>query len=91
MADPDLQQQRIEAVDHADIVLGVFSHNSAGTIAQIVRAGQQALLTHFPEHVGVLVNLDGGSKDGTQAIASEAALDAKSFCTAHLSSAQAFH
>jgi glycosyltransferase involved in cell wall biosynthesis len=79
MAEVDVQQQQPEALGHADIVLSVFSHNSAGTIGNMVRAGQEALATYFPESRGIVVNLDGGSKDGTQEIAMEAAIDKKSF------------
>jgi len=79
MAEADISQQQLEEVGRADIVLGVFSHNSAGTIANIVRATQEGFATHFPESRGVLVNLDGGSKDGTPEIAQEAVLDKKSF------------
>jgi glucosylglycerate synthase len=79
MADVDTQEQQLEALGRADIVLGVFSHDSAETIAHIVRAGQEALSTYFPESRGVLVNVDGGSKDGAPALALEAAVDKSTF------------
>ena len=75
MAESDVQQLQVEEVGQADIVLGVFSHNSASTIGNIVRVGQEALATYFPESRGLLVNLDGGSKDRTQEAASESAVD----------------
>ena len=79
MAEVDVQQQQTEELSQADIVLGVFSHNSAQTIAQVVRTGQEALSMHYPDNRGVLVNVDGGSKDGTPELALEAAIDKKSF------------
>jgi hypothetical protein len=79
MAEVDVQQQQLDELGHADIVLGVFCHNSAGTIADVVRAGQEALVTYFPQSRGVLVNVDGGSKDGAPEVALEAAPDKKSF------------
>ncbi len=79
MAAVDEQQQQLETLGHADIVLGVFSHNSAETIAHIVRTGQEALTTYFPDRRGVVVNVDGGSLDGAPAVALEAAIDRDSF------------
>ncbi len=79
MAEADIQQQQIDELAYADIVLGVLSHNSAGTIGHMVQTGQEAFATFFPQSRGVLVNLDGGSKDGTQEIAREAAVDKTSF------------
>jgi hypothetical protein len=79
MAEVDAQQQQLEEYGHADIVLGVFSHNSAETIGHIVRTGQEALSGYFPESRGVLVNVDGGSKEGSSSIALEAAIDKRSF------------
>jgi hypothetical protein len=79
MADVEEQQQQSEEVSTADIVLGILSHNSAQTIANTIRAGQESLLTHFPDNRGVLVNVDGGSKDGTLELAMQAAIDKKTF------------
>jgi hypothetical protein len=79
MAEADTQQQQLEQIGHADIVLGVFSYNSAETIAHIVRAGQEALAAYFPQSRAVLVNVEGSSNNGTATLAQEAALDRQSF------------
>jgi hypothetical protein len=79
MSEVDVQQQQLEELGHADIVLGVFSHNSAETIGHIVRTGQEALSSYFPERRFVLANVDGGSKNGAATLAMEAAIDKKSF------------
>lgn len=66
-------------MEQADIVLGVLSSNSAGTIANVVRAGQEALSACFPTNRGLLVHLDGGSRDETPRLALEAAIDKEAF------------
>jgi len=73
------QQQQIDEIGRADIILGVFSHNSAGTIANVVRAGQEALVAYFPDNRAVLVNVDGGSRDGGASVALQSAVDRNSF------------
>ncbi len=49
----------------ADIVIGIPSFNNARTIGHVVRAVQAGLAKYFPELKAVLVNSDGGSRDGT--------------------------
>jgi hypothetical protein len=51
-----------------DIVVGIPSYNNARTIGHVVRAVAVGLAKHFPEQRCLLVNSDGGSTDGTQAI-----------------------
>ncbi len=57
--------QALEQVGEADIVIGIPSFNNAGTIGHVVRAAHAGLTKHFPNHRGVIINSDGGSKDGT--------------------------
>ncbi|MEZ5403290.1 MAG: cell wall biosynthesis glycosyltransferase [Bryobacteraceae bacterium] len=63
----------VARIGHADIVVGIPSYNNAGSIGHVVRAAHAGLLKYFPQFNGVIVNSDGGSKDGTR----EAALDSK--------------
>ena len=63
----------------ADIVLGILSYNSAETIRGAIETAQAGLATYFPGKNCVLVNADGGSKDGTQALAAESIVDKKDF------------
>ncbi len=61
---------RLEETGEADIVVGIPSYNNAPTIGQVVRAVSAGLEKYFPDRKAIVVNSDGGSKDGT----SEAAL-----------------
>lgn len=63
---PAEASQAVGRLRRADIVIGIPSYNNAGTIAQVVRAAQTGLARYFPQFTAVIVNSDGGSKDGTQ-------------------------
>lgn len=52
-------------VDRADIVVGIPSYNSASTIGHVVTAVDLGLAKYFPDSAAVIVNSDGGSRDGT--------------------------
>lgn len=49
-----------------DIVVGIPSYNNARTIGHVVRAVQAGLVKYFPQFNSVIINSDGGSKDGTR-------------------------
>ncbi len=53
------------AADRADIVVGIPSYNNASTIGHVVSAVDLGLAKYFPEFPAVIVNSDGGSRDGT--------------------------
>lgn len=55
----------LDRAGSADIVVGIPSFNNARTIGHVVRAVQAGLAKYFPGHKAVLVNSDGGSRDGT--------------------------
>src|SRR5574341_591629 len=57
--------EELARIGHADIVVGIPSFNSEKTIGHVVRAVQAGLAKYFPDRKAVLVNSDGGSKDGT--------------------------
>lgn len=57
--------QRLAEVGQADIVIGIPSYQNAGTIGHVVGAAQAGLAKYFPQRRAVILNSDGGSKDGT--------------------------
>jgi glycosyltransferase involved in cell wall biosynthesis len=66
-----------DAIKKADIVVGIPSYNNARTIGHVTRAACVGLAKYFPDLTGVIVNSDGGSKDGTaQAVVSAGMEDA---------------
>src|SRR5438309_661057 len=72
---PQNTPQEIDRLTSADIVLGILSYNNAATIAQVIRTAQLGLADTFPANRSVVVHADGGSRDGTPALALEAAPD----------------
>ena len=62
---PDVQQT-LDKLGQADIVVGIPSYNNTHTIAHVVRAINAGLAKHFPSQHSVILNSDGGSKDGTR-------------------------
>jgi len=67
--------RRLRGIGRADILVGIPSFNNARTIGHVVRAVQAGLAKYFPEHKAVLVNSDGGSRDGTPEEVERAAVD----------------
>lgn len=64
-----------ESIRKADIVIGIPSYNNARTIGHVTRAACVGLAKYFPELTGVIVNSDGGSKDGTPQAVIEAGME----------------
>jgi hypothetical protein len=62
---PEDIQQKIQACGSTDIVVGIPSFNNAGTIGHVVRVVQQGLHEYAPSARCVIINSDGGSKDGS--------------------------
>jgi glycosyltransferase involved in cell wall biosynthesis len=56
----------IDSLERVDIVVGIPSYNNAGTIAHVVRAAHAGLAKYFPQFTSVIINSDGGSRDGTR-------------------------
>jgi glycosyltransferase involved in cell wall biosynthesis len=63
---PDAAREVVSQIGRADIVIGIPSYNNARTIGHVVRAAMAGLNKYYPEFTGVIVNSDGGSKDGTR-------------------------
>jgi glycosyltransferase involved in cell wall biosynthesis len=56
---------RLAALGSADVVVGVPSYNNAATIGHVIRAIEAGLTKYFPDLRAVVLNSDGGSRDGT--------------------------
>lgn len=59
-------QEAVQAVQQADIVIGIPSYNNARTIGHVVQAAHAGLAKYFSQFSAVIVNSDGGSKDNTR-------------------------
>ncbi len=69
---------RLEEIGDAELVVGIPSYNNAQTIGHVVRAISAGLTKYFPERKAIIVNSDGGSKDGTREAVLGAELDTDS-------------
>jgi glucosylglycerate synthase len=70
---PEEIRQRIQTYRPSDIVIGIPSFNNAATIGNAVRIARQGLRECFPSARSIIVNADGGSKDGSAEHALQAA------------------
>jgi glucosylglycerate synthase len=57
--------RQLISVGEVDLLVAIPSHNDRETIVQVVRAVEKSLLREFRRERVVLLNIDGGSKDGT--------------------------
>ena len=57
--------ERVRELGAADLLVGIPSYDNARTIGHVVRAVAIGLAKHFPDLRAVIVNSDGGSRDGT--------------------------
>jgi glucosylglycerate synthase len=80
----------LSAVGEVDLLVGIATLNDAKTVGHVVQAVQAGFAKHFSRERVVLVNVDGGSRDGTQDVFSETAqvdseriLAAQSLRTSH--------
>lgn len=81
--DPRVEEQ-LREMGGADLVVGIPSYNNARTIGHVVRAAGAGLAKHFPDRRAVIVNSDGGSRDGTPDIVASVELPgAATVLTAH--------
>jgi hypothetical protein len=67
-------EETLREIGRADLVVGIPSYNNARTIGHVVRAVMAGLAKYFPDHTAVIVNSDGGSKDGTPEIVRQVTL-----------------
>jgi hypothetical protein len=59
-----------------ELVVGIPSYDNASTIGHVVKAAQAGLTNYFPDQKALIVNCDGGSKDGTPEAVERAKTDA---------------
>jgi hypothetical protein len=52
-------------VGEVDILVGLPTHNNAKTVGAVVHTIQSGILRSFPRERTVIINADGGSRDGT--------------------------
>jgi|SRR5450432_760997 len=62
-------------VGEVDLLVGLPTHNNSSTIGPIVATIQAGLLAFFPRDRAVIINVDGGSQDGTRQLVLNAAID----------------
>jgi hypothetical protein len=62
-------------VGEVDILVGLPTHNNAKTIGSIVHTIQSGILSGFPRERAVIVNVDGGSRDGTPELVTGVSID----------------
>ena len=82
MPDATTEQHLAEAAGAertADIVVGILSYDNAETIGTITRNVQNSFASCFPGKTCIVVNADGGSKDGTQEQAALSAVNKDAF------------
>ncbi len=68
-------KRRIKEIGEADILVGIPSFNCASTVGHVVQAIEAGLSKYFPDQKSLLVNSDGGSKDGTMDVVSKTTVD----------------
>lgn len=66
--------RQLISVGDVDLIVGIPSYNDAKTVPGVVRAVEESVLRGYRRERTVLVNVDGGSRDGTR----EAVLEASS-------------
>ena len=64
----DRMREGIARVGRADILVGIPSYNNAGTIGHVASTVAEGIRRRFPDARAVIVNSDGGSKDGSREI-----------------------
>jgi hypothetical protein len=69
----DLLRQ-LMSVGEVDLLVGLPSHNNAKTIGYTVETIEETFQHGFPRERVVIVNVDGGSKDGTSEVVMNATL-----------------
>lgn len=67
----DNVKRKINKIKEVDILVGIPSYNNSSTISHVVRAVNAGLAKYYPDAKCVLVNSDGGSRDGTPDIVNQ--------------------
>ena len=61
-------------VGEVDLLVGLATYNDAKTVGNVMQAVRAGLLRYFPRQRTVVVNADGGSRDGTQELVRDASI-----------------
>lgn len=70
--------RQLMSVGEVDLLVGIPSYNNAATIGQVVETIEQTFQRGFPRERVVIINVDGGSTDGTSDILKNAAVQRSS-------------
>jgi glucosylglycerate synthase len=62
-------------VGEVDILVGLPTHNNAKTVDSIVHTIRNGILRGFPRERAVIINADGGSRDGTPELITGVSID----------------
>ena len=62
-------------VGEVDILVGLPTHNNAKTIGPVVHTIRTGILRDFPRERAVIINADGGSRDGTPELVTGISID----------------
>ena len=62
-------------VGEVDILVGLPTHNNATTVDSIVHTVRDGILRNFPRERVVIINADGGSRDGTPELITGISID----------------
>jgi len=62
-------------VGEVDILVGLPTHNNAKTVGPIVHTIRSGILGGFPRERAVIINADGGSRDGTPQLVTGISID----------------
>ncbi len=66
--------RQLVSVGEVDVLVAISSRNNCRTIGNVVRAAEESLLRNFRRQRTVLINIDAGSRDGTQQAVRDASL-----------------
>jgi len=67
--------RQLISVGEVDILVGLPTYNNAKTIGSIVHTIQSGILRWFPRERAVIINVDGGSRDGTPELVTGVSID----------------
>jgi hypothetical protein len=62
-------------VGEVDILVGLPTHNNAKTVGSVVQTIRSGILRGFPRERAVIINADGGSRDGTPELVTGISID----------------
>ena len=80
----DKLRDGLARVGGADLLVGIPSFNNAATVGHVARTVATGLRAHFPNATAVIVNADGGSKDGTSDVVARSTGDIPTITGAYI-------